>query len=323
MNFIVFEDLFESSHILIADLQNQSNIKIIFRDRAFGSRIFSKICRFHMSQSLNRKFSIPFQKVWYSHLVKNSFPSNEPLCFLFNTGWFSPKLIFWLRKKYPNAKQVLFLQDTVAHYEQVIPRLRGEELLSFYDLVLSYNPEDAEKYNFYHVPVYISRLDQSMLYQYVKSDISFIGIAKDRLPLIHCIFEKLQVNGIKPDFYITNVEKSNQKFPKEITYAKKSLSYFDYLGHEAASNCILEIIKGDTKGNTYRCWEAVFYNKKLITNWEGIKTFPFYNPKFMQFFSTVEEINIKFISDDIKVDYHYNDENSPRIFIKLIQRLLI
>lgn len=78
----------------------------------------------------------------------------------------------------------------------------------------------------------------------------------------------------------------NEDDPKTgcIRYPKKRLDYEDVLDYVSQTNCIIEIVQNDTAGPTMRYSEAVFYNKKLLTNNKNIVNFPFYNSNYMKVF---------------------------------------
>lgn len=319
MKHIFFEGHVESGKIIMNDLIKRGNVKIIYKNRTFNSKILSKLFNIHMSQLLNRHIKLPFKKLWFKRLIDNDFSKNDTIAFTFVAGWFDRELLSWLRKNYPYCKQILFLRDTVNFYEKVIPSLKGDTLNDVFDLVISSNPSDCTKYGFKYSPVFISKYEEENLIEYPKSDFVFIGEAKDRLQLLHKLYEKFTTFGFKCDFYITSVKDEDRKYPDGINYAENHLKYEDYLGREVASNCIIELIKSDTQSGTLRSWEAVYYNKKLITNWKGIKDFQFYDERYMMYFEDIDDIDINFFKENRDVEYHYKGVNSPVNLLEFIE----
>tara|TARA_R110001606_G_scaffold152476_2_gene293198 strand:- start:1146 stop:2135 length:990 start_codon:yes stop_codon:yes gene_type:complete len=322
IKYIFFEGNVDSGKIIMNDLINKSNIKIIYRDNSFDSKILSKLFIIHVSQKLKRYINMPLKKIWYKRLIGNEFSKNDTIAFTFIAGWYDEEFIFWLKKNYPYSKQTLFLRDTVNLYEKAIPNFIGQRLNDLFDLVISSNPSDCSKFGFIYSPVFISKFEKENLVKYSKSDFVFIAEAKDRLQLLHKLYEKFTKFGFKSDFYITNVKRKDQKYPNGIDYAENHLKYEDYLAREAASNCIVELIKEDTQGGTLRSWEAVYYNKKLITNWKGIKDFQFYDERFMMYFEDVEDIDMSFFKENLDVEYNYKGENSPVNLLNIIETTL-
>lgn len=316
--YIFFEGDVETGSITMNDLLNQKNVKIIYKNRAFKTKILSKIFNIHMSQILNRHIQLPLKKIWFKSLVGSEYYKYDKITFIFIAGWFNIHLHSWLKKKYPNSKQVLFLRDTVNVYENAIPSFIGNNLNEIFDLVISYNPSDCSKYGFVYSPVFFSKFESKISNNYSFNDVVFIGHAKDRLELLLRIYEKLIRFELKCDFYITGAKDEDKKYVESINYAKRNLTYEDYLRRVFSSNCIIDVIKGDTQGGTYRCWEAVYYNKKLITNWKGIKDFKFYDERYMLYFEDVDEIDINFLKKNCDVEYNYNGENSPIHLLEFI-----
>lgn len=319
---IFFEGSLETGKIIMNDLIKKSNVKIIYKNNAFNSKILSKLFNIHMSQLLNKHVKLPFKKIWFKKLIGTDYHNDDTIIFTFIAGWFDRELHSWLRKYYPNGKQVLFLRDTVNYYEKAIPSFIGNTLNDVFDLVISYNPIDCSQYGFKYSPVFISKFEATNSHKYSNSDIVFIGHAKDRLQLLQKLYDLFTSHGLKCDFYITGTINKEREYTNGINYAKKKLTYENYLSRVISSNCILEIIKGDTQGGTYRYWEAVYYNKKLITNWQGIKDFKFYDERYMMYFEDINDIDLSFIKENCSVEYNYKSENSPVKLLEFLEKNL-
>ena len=98
------------------------------------------------------------------------------------------------------------------------------------------------------------------------------------------------------------------------------IPYKTVLNNLQNSKCILEILRDKQRGPSLRYFEAVCYNKKLLTNNPAIIDFPYYDERYMRVFSKPEDIDINWIKEDISnVDYHYKGDFSPT---KLIDYLI-
>lgn len=51
-----------------------------------------------------------------------------------------------------------------------------------------------------------------------------------------------------------------------------------------------------------------------------LSTLPFYNPDYMFVFCDLEDIDLEWVKRSVKVDYHYNNEFSPKELVKDIIR---
>ena len=75
----------------------------------------------------------------------------------------------------------------------------------------------------------------------------------------------MEAGGLKCNFIIP-------KLPAE------KITYPEYLRQLSASRCVVDICQQNQTGLTRRPLEALFYQKKLITNNPHIKEYNFYNP---------------------------------------------
>jgi hypothetical protein len=101
---------------------------------------------------------------------------------------------------------------------------------------------------------------------------------------------------------------------------ENAMLYNDVLTKELEAKCILDIVQEGQIALSLRPYEAVCYNRKLLTNNRTILKFPFYNPQYMQFFEKVNDIDWNWVKEDIAVDYHYNGEFSPIRLLEDIKR---
>ena len=91
----------------------------------------------------------------------------------------------------------------------------------------------------------------------------------------------------------------------------KHLPYSDMLKILPNVQCILDIPQEDQAALTLRPYEAVVYNKKLLTNNKRIKSFKYYDNRYMQYFERVEDIDWDWLVSDINVNYGYQGDFSP------------
>lgn len=76
-------------------------------------------------------------------------------------------------------------------------------------------------------------------------------------------------------------------------------------------NCILEIVRKNFIGFTQRYYEAVIFNKKLLTNNKEITELAYYDERYMQYFEKIEDIDWEWVRREVEVDYHYQGDFSP------------
>jgi hypothetical protein len=223
--------------------------------------------------------------------------------------------IDYLRDTYPNAKFVCFLQDLV----DTIHNVNIRTIIDKFDLSISYDKGDADRYRISYYPTPYSFFPVSEMHNENSSDVFFVGRAKKRLKEILAIYVELKEKGLTCDFHILDVEFKDQLYADEIHY-NTLMSYEENLEHVLKTKCLLEIMQEGATGYTYRTWEAIMYNKLLLTNNIGIKQAPFYKPQYIQILSESSGLELSFINNsERKIDYGYKEKLSPKLLLEFIE----
>lgn len=131
--------------------------------------------------------------------------------------------------------------------------------------VATFDEQDAIKYGLNYVPQFY-RKPEKITDVSIKQDFFFCGREKGRKEIVEYYRHRLSVYG-NCDFYIVD---NRQR--------KDALAYKDYLEKIKSSNVLCEINQENQLGLTVRALEALFFNKKLITNNVAVKEYDFYCP---------------------------------------------
>ena len=127
----------------------------------------------------------------------------------------------------------------------------------------TFDKNDAQKYNMkYNPQFYIKNI--KIQGEQNKYDVLFLGRPKTRKKDIVDLEKKLKEEGIQTNFKIIENEKDY-------------VSYDEYLKMIAESKCILDYNQEGQVGLSLRPMEALFLEKKLITNNTDIKNYDFYD----------------------------------------------
>ncbi|MGB4659589.1 MAG: hypothetical protein WBI07_10435, partial [Mobilitalea sp.] len=144
----------------------------------------------------------------------------------------------------------------------------------------------------------------------------FIGSAKDRLELIFDVFHRLKKEGIVCDFYLSGVPSSKKIKDDGLHYIHK-MSYIENLKHVVRTKCILEIVQGNAKSSTLRTWEAIMYEKKLLTNNSTIVNDFYYDENYISLLNG-NSINVDFMKQNNSYTNPYKDQISPNKLLDFI-----
>lgn len=308
-------------YVCTKDLRNLPNVEVVPYPLYWKSRFLHKLFVLHNHPLINTKVDLPFKNVWYPLYFENRFEDNKPICFVVYGYYIRPDYLRYLKRNYPNCKIVKIHRDLIKLWEKRNPDFKQEDMKLF-DLTLTYDFNEANKYGIQHFTEIESKIDVLRSEQYPLYDVFFAGRAKDRLPLLLAISDYLTENDIKHCFMLTGVQKKDRVSKKGIVYLDKDLTYKDMLFYSVNSECILEIVQNSASGYTSRFLEAIMYDKKLITNNKAVENDKFYNENWISVIGDPKEIDINFIRNKCQVNFQYSGEFSPVVLLNKIEKLL-
>lgn len=322
MRYVFLDDNYDIGHFLMNDLENQKDCHVIYKDRVHHNIIINAFCCSHIIRRINRWLKLPFKKLSYKIILHRYCDTNTKVIAM-TSGWYCKKLVDYIKKTYPHAKLVLLLRDTVQSNTERNKEFQIEKVKKQFDRVISYdNIYDVPVYGLTFAPVYMSKSNEIDINTLTcKYDITFIGEAKDRLNIIHRVYQNCTDQGLKSFFYIFRAKKDDQLSDSSVIYKKKYIKRQEFLQKELEANCILEILKGDAYSNTLRFWEAIIYNRKFYTNWKGVVNSPYYDPRYVKVFENPDNLDYNFIKERIEVDYNYQGELSPLRYLDLFEQI--
>lgn len=309
-----------------ADCINLPNARY-YTDNVFLNLKRNPLFRVHFGR-LNYFIKLPLKKIWNSSFCKRlSFENEKPICFIVWGDWpmyfRETDYAAYLRNKYPSCKIVWFLQDLFLIQKDLYGNnVDVKKEFGIYDLIISYDKGDCQKYGFtYHQTVmsYTKILDNEKI---PNSDVLFIGKDKGRLDLLSQICRKLSDKGLICDFKFFQVPKKDQIKVDGISYFDEKMSYDELLQYTKKTKCLVELMQPGAHNFTFRTWEALIYDKFLITNNDTIIDSNYFFPDSMCCIKTVEDITDTFI-EKIKnslVQYNFRDAISPIYLLIFLEK---
>ena len=244
------------------------------RQTSFWGRLLTRLT-FH--PLVNRYIKTPFKSWVYPRMLELPYDSDAPICFLFFECWYSiftTSYMEYLRSTYPKATFVLYLQDLV----HTNPAFDISVLRHTFDHILSYDPNDSKTYGLHYYPTPYSRFP--IANAPIEYDICFVGHAKDRLHELLHVYEQCTAVGLRCAFYIQGVREEDKQYQDTIVY-NHPIRYVDNLSLVVRSRCVLEIGQHGGTSNSLRQWEAIMYDKHLLTNHRGVVNASWYNDSYV------------------------------------------
>lgn len=266
-----------------------------------------KIAKVIFSNKINKHIKVPFKQIWYSD-VKRYIKANVKnkknfflLIYDHNVWGGEESFIYYIKKIYPNIK-IGYIFTNIISKSAAKEKGYVERLSEWYDVVFAFDPEDAKVYNFAYSPLIYDpeiKIDKTISSE---NSVFYIGQAKDRLPILINVYEKLNKLKIKTNFHIVGVADSDKKYSNSIIY-NRYIPYSQALTYINESTCLLDVIQGESTGLTIKVCEAIVHNKKLITTNENIKEYPFYDARFIKIIKKADEIDYGFFKENLITNY--------------------
>lgn len=305
--------------VVFADLLTDARVEKVFNGVFLSEKsgLIRYIRKFHLSKKVNRIIELPGKQIWKCCLDSIEWDDNTIYYIIFMSPLFLKIPVSKLEKfkKQHNVRYVCFHLDCLK-LEDTFAEIQKYQNHVGLDYTFSFDPQDSQKYDLiFNNSIY------SMLADFPKEDIEYdlflAAYSKERLASFHAIYDQLRSHKVKAQYRIVGVSKRNQIF-EGILY-NKALPYPDVLRELNKSNCILEVLYDGQSGATLRYYEAVCYNKKLLTNNKNVVNLPFYDPDYMKVFENPEDIDWNWVKERVPVDYHYDGRFSP---VHLIDKII-
>lgn len=220
----------------------------------------------------------------------------------------TPQMMRRIRKRRPDAELLLWVWNTAPD---------NIEDFKKYSKIYCFDSSSCEKWNLLYNSQFYFFPDKEILdiqdSLEIVRDIYFIGADKGRLKVLEKLAKTLGDLELKYEFEVLSNRKNKENL--FIKILEKPKDYMDIIREISRSKCILEIVKEEQDGISLRVLEALFLNKKLITNNKKIMDYDFYKKENIfilgkdRLYDLKEFLNSPFyeISDDIKRRYSYNE----------------
>jgi hypothetical protein len=280
-NYILYFSEKDYYKIIYSDFYSMKGVEIHHSFRP-QNKFLSYLHKLHNSNIINNCINLPLKSLWYSCYLKNDIKSyeNEKICFIFMFTWieliYIKEYIKFLHNKFPKAKFVCYFTDLVSTLDY-----EPQSISSLFDLLVSYDRNDAAVHGMKCFPTSFSNYKVRLSDKIESCDVLFLGKSKGRLKKILSVYRQLQDANIKCLFYIIDSNIEERIDAENIHYLDNPMGYDIYLQHVQKCKCILEIVQDGSIGETLRTWEAINYDKLLLTDNFAILDSKFYSNDYV------------------------------------------
>lgn len=191
----------------------------------------------------------------------------------------NPELIdkeYHLKIKNFTDRYIAYLYDSMARYS-ISHLLQG-----IFDDIYSFDKEDIEKYNFKETTNY-NYLDNRKLSKKKEIfDVKYLGSYDERILDLLKLSKILDTFNATYQFVISGKKSWKKqvlfKNNKNFAFRTKRIQHQDLSDFYSDTKVILDLLRKNQSGLSFRVFEAMAMEKKLITNNQKIKHYDFYNP---------------------------------------------
>jgi len=171
-------------------------------------------------------------------------------------------------KKY-TRKSIAFFNDNTERCPKIIPAI------PLFDKVYSFEKEDCEKFELNFATNWIYNYEPDGVQKEFEYQVFHISSRDRRLPTIAKIAADLRSKDIV--YKIIMYARRNHSNP-DLDYISEHMPLREMNEYIKRSQSLLDIQRSGQKGLTFRVFESLGLQKKLITTNSDIKTYDFYNP---------------------------------------------
>ncbi len=210
---------------------------------------------------------LPGMSIWFGSWKEFLSECDTLIC---TTNDYSPYILHWVKKHYPNIKCINYFWDEIEVSGYPVIKTKDFENWSFCR-------EDCEKYGLYFNPqFYVNSIRLPDLP--IEYDVVFVGADRegeskyrtDELNKFLNMFKKENITSFI--WFVSN----NPDAPKEVRQ-KRRLSEKEYLAATAKAKAVLELVDPQNPWMTMRPLLALNNGKKVITNNAAIQKERFYS----------------------------------------------
>ena len=192
-----------------------------------------------------------------------------------NADTFDHSTLEYMKKS--TNRFITFLYDN-------LDRFPVQDKLHFFDKIYSFDDKDIEKHGFERLTNYNYLPFLSQEKQNPSEDALYItSYDKKRIKQLDILSQKFEELRLKFDLYVIGKKSWKNQLIKpfsknKIVFTRKRINHENLPEFYKRTKVILDLMRENQYGLSFRVFEAMALEKKIITDNEKIKNYDFYNP---------------------------------------------
>lgn len=273
---------------VIDELQSYQNVEVTDIKTDLIKYIYPNVFK-RLENMVSKPFGRNLKKIYFKDEIFNKIVGEQDIIFIIRPDLLDDSILNELKTK--TKKLVAYYYDSCEKYPKQV------EIIPLFDEIFSYEKDDIKKFGFSEASNFI--YDNDISEEPIKYDIFNVSSYDSRIDEIDKISRELADFGFAIHFVLFWYEKLN--YPHLIsTTSYLSLSETKKL--IAQSKAMIDIQRIDQKGLSFRTFESLGYQKKLITTNDAILKCDFYHPNNMMVIEK-DQLNLKEIQEFLELPY--------------------
>lgn len=172
-------------------------------------------------------------------------------------------------------------KEYIAYLYDSVNRNPVQHLLNdVFDTIFSFDKNDIKTYNFKETSNY-NYLEKTAINNAPTYDATYVGSFDSRLSELILLVNKMKAININYECLVVGKNKDLNHLKEEhsdsIKFISRKLSQTELIDRYKDSKVIIDLIRPEQIGLSFRHFEALALQKKIITNNKNVKNYSFYN----------------------------------------------
>lgn len=230
----------------------------------FGERLINFLSKTFLNKNLKKE-----KQTNYVLDLLNKTNGKQDFILIVDPAHFNHKILKEVRKK--AHKLIAYNYDSLAQ----LPL--SKDRIKYFDDFYSFDKQDCKNHNFKFITNFIYLPKQEIKKEYPLKAFTIQSKSKDRIQTLSKIADKFDSLNVK-NYHFMVYGKQQENINKNIIffYERLNLDFFKEKMNEA--EILIDLVRDGQNGLSFRVFEAIALQKKLITTNKNITEYDFYNP---------------------------------------------
>lgn len=219
-----------------------------------------------------------------------------------------------------------FCKKYIAYLYDSVERHPVQHLLDgVFDVVYSFDKKDIKTYTFKETSnyIYLPKHQPSLNFKF---NAAYVGSLDDRLPALIALANTLKDLKVSYRFLVIGKKRKIKPFKKLygdiIDFDNRKLTQKELIAFYSSSQTIIDLIRDQQTGLSFRFFEALALGKKIITDNANVKHYPFYSEENIFLLNEGKTLYVSFFENPyVEIDNSTYDKYTLKTWVTTVFNL--